>query len=214
MNEEEVREAAFGEIDAAMSGIFASTRSVLEAVGTLVAIGCGSDSQIDAALGSRSRNVLSSVMSHLDYSELDDASIIIMRDGPTCLTMDPECFDEEMREVIDALRIRDRVELEWMGAERLGLVEDFSGDAVSARGSFDECVSTDLWQLVPLGDLRTTEVLWMQPCFHQRFWWRSRGAQFTYDSILTQMEAFLKTFPDARQMAEQLQEMGHVTNPG
>jgi len=108
-------------------------------------------------------------------------------------------LDAEQRgiEKIYGRRARDRAELLRLGAECLGIA--LSDDAVASRMAFDHSVGPMLWQLLPLGQLRTAEMRWMTPAARERFPWRSRGAELPHHA-LHEREHFAdvaRRFPEA-----------------
>jgi hypothetical protein len=174
----------------------ATASTLLEAVGTLVAIGAESKVGVDARLLGRLR----ALTGELGFPELEDGLAAILEEAPRCPSLDPECLDEELQGVVDALRARDRVELVCLGAEVLGVSEALSEAALVAKEAFDEGLRGELWQLVPLGARRTAEAAWMQPSRRIDFWWRSRGAELSADALINPLRAgdVLAVFPEAR----------------
>ena len=175
-------------------------QSALEMIGWNIAHDIGN--VVTTQVDDDTKAVLAGLMAELDLSELDDACVRILREAPRCLTLDPEMLIKEVGSLLVALETRDLVEFMWLGAEYLGLVGSFSDEAVAARRSFDESVAPELWQLVPLANLRTKAAAEMKPSLVMRFWWRSRGAEFDRNSFNdpAQTDALLRVFPEAREL--------------
>lgn len=194
----------------------AEATSLLEALGTTVALNREDEGRrrVPTTLVETLREVLRS----LELHDLDDAAMVVLDLAPRCLTLDPEDFEAALQPLLDALRTRDRIEFLWLGAECLQLGKAFSDDAVASRMAFDETIAPQLWQLVPLGTLRATELEWMAPTQRARFWWRARGAELgpnalhdpkrfeqvtrIFPEARPHFDAFLATMPRPRQQAE------------
>jgi hypothetical protein len=170
--------------------------TLLEAIGTLVAMNCSPVLPLGGATLQRLEALLGALM----LEELDDASVELLEHAPRAATLDPECLDEEMQPVFDALRLRDRTELVWLGAEHLKLADAISWEAAAARKAFDDCLEAQLWHLVPLGRARTLEVQWMAPTQRVRFWWRSRGENLPATALIDPRDAdrVRAAFPEAQ----------------
>ncbi|GAB4200673.1 MAG: hypothetical protein OHK0013_11940 [Sandaracinaceae bacterium] len=192
--DEEARALAGGPAD-----IRPHALSLLEAVGTAVALHREHDARGHVA--DDLLPLLRDELARLELPELDDAAVIVLEHAPRCLTLDPDELDAGVQDLLDALRVRDRAELLRLGAESLGIAGAFSDEAEAARMSFDEGLEPELWQLVPLGDLRTTELEWMSPALRERFPWRSRGAELGPDALHDprRFDAVTRVFPEARQ---------------
>jgi hypothetical protein len=208
--DEELVQAAVAAIDAEVDALQAGqseegaahVASLLEAVGTLVAL--HREEHGRSRVPPELTEVLRKALATLQLSELDDALVIVLERASLCLTLDPDSMESELRGLLDALRARDRAELLWMGAESLHIEQAFGQDARASRMAFDEAVEGELWQLVPLGGLRTVELGWMPPTEQARFWWRSRGAELPSDALHEprHFERVMRLFPEAREQLE------------
>jgi hypothetical protein len=180
--------------------------SLLEAVGALAALDQGADAARRVATVANATDTLREQLRAAELPWLDEATVSVLELAPRALLLDPECVEEELLPLLQALRARDRAELAWLGAETLGLAGEFSDDASSARLAFDETAAEQLWQLVPLNDRRRLELGWLSPAHHDRFWWWSRGAELPANAINdpAQRAALLAVFPEARAHVEAL----------
>jgi hypothetical protein len=199
MTHDELVALALDTIDAAVLALrseptAAEAAAVLDAVGTTVALGCGDVGR--RHVPDEMVETLRSAVGALRLDALDDAAVTVLALGPLCLTLDPECYDE-LQPLLDALRARDRGELLRLGAECLGIA--LSDDAVASRMAFDQNVGPMLWQLLPLGQLRTAEMQWMTPAARERFPWRSRGAELSHHALHERghFAAVARRFPEA-----------------
>jgi hypothetical protein len=176
----------------------AEAHAVLEALGTAVALLRGDEARqhVPESVHARLRDVLAG----LSLSELDEASHEMASLAPRCMTLDPEDFAEELLPLLQSLRTRDRIELLWLGAELLGVEESISEEAQLDRDVFDDAAASELWQLIPLGAQRTTELQWMAPEIQERFWWRSRGAAIDANALydVRRFAEVEDVFPEAR----------------
>lgn len=170
----------------------------LEALGTLVGL-VGADNA-RRHVAAELVGPLGRALATLELPELDDAAINALELAPACLSLDESLLDEELWPLFDALRTRDRVELMWIGAECAGIDGSFSDEGLAARASFDQLLGPALWQLVPLGERRSTELAWMNPELRDRFWWRARGADLPVDALdrPAHRQRVLAVFPEAR----------------
>jgi hypothetical protein len=203
--DEELLVAVFETLDIGVAALSASETtapvdavSVLEALGTAVALTCGDDARqrVPETLYARLRDALA----NLSLSDLDEATDVLVSLAPRCLTLDTSEFAEQLLPLLQALRTRDRTELLWIGAELLGLGGAISTDARRVKRVFDETAESELWQLVPIGALRTTEMYWMKPAMRKRFWWRSRGAAIDANALydVRRFAEVEDVFPEAR----------------
>lgn len=176
--------------------------SLLEALGTTVGLDRADEGRRAASATSKGTwlEALRGSLAKLELAELDDAAAVILELAPRCLTLDPEEFDQ-LQPLLDALRTRDRVELLWLGAESLGITESLSDEAAASRLAFDEVIAPELWQLLPLGEARTTELEWMTPSLRPRFWWRARGSELPSSALHEphHFQRVLRIFPEARE---------------
>lgn len=172
--------------------------SWLEALGTLAGLAGADDARQHVSQDLVAP--LERALAELEFPELDDASVTALELAPSCVTLDESLLDEELWPLLEALRTRDRVELIWLGAECAGIAGAFSDEALAARASYDETLAPALWQLVPLGARRSTELAWMSPTIRDRFWWRARGADLPADALdrLADRQRVLAVFPEAR----------------
>jgi hypothetical protein len=172
--------------------------SVLEALGTAVALFRGDEAKEHVPDAVRVR--LGELLADLTFAELDEATDELVSSAARCLTLDPEEFGDELLPLLEGLRTRDRIELLWLGAELLGIEGSIATDAQSVRRVFDDVAAPEIWQLIPLGTLRTTELEWMAPAMRERFWWRSRGAALDANALsdVGRFAEIEEIFPEAR----------------
>ncbi len=112
-------------------------------------------------------------------------------------------------EVVNCLRERDRVQLQWKGAWVLTKTEPtLSEDFQDILALFDDKVRDCLHFLIPMNVRRQNRVLWARPDRLVDFWWWEQGFEFPQDALRSFFTAaeILRQFPKARSFFESLCE--------
>lgn len=183
---------------------------LLEAVGTVVFLGLG-DMARDR-LGDLAGSPAGCTLAVAAVRRLIEAGLTSVLSG--LMTDIYHLFPAEDRErefleerIVDALAVRDRLELVLEGARLLcDHCPDLDEDTQADLASFDEVLRAELWRTLPLGDRRAARCAWAAPEYRGRLWWWSRGCDLPHTALQDMQTAarVIHLFPEAREELERM----------